>query len=136
MNAELFMLLGGTIGFLLTLYWVRCRDLREKYAVGWMLVATILLLCGLFPSVIMRLADASRLSYPAAVLFVALTFIYGYAFSVSVSLTRQHRTSNRLLQQVALLEERLRRLEASDLPVSQPTTSQESQRKLKEECVV
>ena len=137
MNAELFMLVGGTFGFLLTLYWVRSRDLREKYAVGWMLVAAILLLCGLFPSVIMRLADASRLSYPAAVLFVALTFIYGYAFSVSVSLTRQHRTSHRLVQQVALLEERLRRAEAAaQNPASPLATDQENQPKPAAEHVV
>ena len=49
----------------------------------------------------------------ALVLFIALAVIYGFAFSVSASLTRQHRASRRLLQEVALLEERLRRLETT-----------------------
>ena len=114
MNAELFMLIGGVFSFVLTLHWVRSRDLREKYAVGWLGLAVILLFCGLFPRLLMSMADASRLSYPAAVLFVALTFVYGFSFSVSVSMTRQHRTTNRLLQKVALLEERLARVEVGD----------------------
>lgn len=110
-NAELLMLVGGVSAFLLTISWVRNRDLREKYAVLWTVVAFLLLLCGLFPQAIMALADASHLSYPAAVLFVSLAAIYVYAFAVTVSLTRQHRRNIRLTQEVALLDFRLRQLE-------------------------
>jgi hypothetical protein len=111
MNAELLMLLGGITAFVLTVYWVRNRDLREKYAVAWLTVAFLLLLCGLMPDAIKRLAEGSRLSYPAAVLFVALTAIYLFAFTVSVSLTRQYRKNVRLMQELALLERRVRGLE-------------------------
>jgi hypothetical protein len=113
MNAELLMLIGGVGAFVLTIYWVRNRTLREKYAVGWIAVATLLLLLGLFPGIIMTFADASRLSYPSAVLFIALAMIYAYAFFASVSLSRQYRRSARLAQELALLEHRLRRLEQS-----------------------
>ncbi len=106
------MLAGGVIAFLLTIYWVRNRDLREKYAVGWMTVAFLLLLSGLFPGLIMTFADASRLSYPAAVLFVALAAIYVFSLAVSVTLTHQYRRTVRLMQELALLEHRLRRLES------------------------
>jgi hypothetical protein len=111
MNAERLMLLGGVAAFALTIYWVRNRDLREKYAVAWIVVAFLLLLCGMFPSAIMSLADASRLSYPAAVLFVALAAIYVFAFTVSVSLTRHYRRNLRLIQELSLLEARVRSLE-------------------------
>ncbi len=114
------MLIGGVTSFALTLHWVRSRELREKYAVGWIFVAALLLLCGLFPRSIMALADASRLSYPAAVLFLALALIYAFSFSVSASLTRHHRRSQRLIQRVALLEERLRCLERNRDEVSSP----------------
>ena len=114
MNAETCMLIGGTVGFLVTLYWVRSRNLREKYAVGWLLVASVLLIVGLFPRSIMMLADASRLSYPAAVLFVALAMIYAFALSVSVTLSRLHKTNRRLIQRVALLEQRLSSVESHD----------------------
>lgn len=113
MSAELLMQVGGVTAFLLTIYWVRSRDLREKYAVLWLLVAFLLLLCGLFPGLIMTLAQHAHLSYPAAVLFIALTLIYVFSFAVSVSLSHVHRRNLRLTQEIALLEQRLRLLEAA-----------------------
>lgn len=107
MNAELLMLIGGCGAFGLTVHWVRSRDLREKYAVVWLGVASLLLLCGLFPGLLMGLAAVCRLSYPAAVLFIALTAIYLFAFTVSVSLTRQYRRNLRLTQELAMLRCRL-----------------------------
>lgn len=111
MTAELLMLIGGVSSFLITVRWVRQRHLREKYAVGWLAVATLLLLCGLFPRIIMSWAESAHLSYPAAVLFVALTLIYPFSFFVSLSLTRQYRRNVRLMQELALLEQRVRMLE-------------------------
>jgi hypothetical protein len=111
MTAESMMMVGGIGAFLLTLNWVRNRDLREKYAVVWMAVATLLLICGLFPNLVMWFANASHLSYSAAVLFVAIAVDYVFSFTVSVSLTRQYRRNVRLTQELALLEMRLRRLE-------------------------
>jgi uncharacterized membrane protein YfcA len=111
MNAETLMLAAGVGAFLLTVLWVRNRDLREKYAVVWMGVAFLLLLCGLFPSAIMSFADASHLSYPSMVLFIALALVYFFSFTVSVSMSRQYRHNIRLTQEIAILEQRLRRLE-------------------------
>jgi len=110
-NAERLMLVGGIGSFLLTLYWVRNRDLREKYAVGWTALAILLLLLGLFPEAIMWFAGSAHLSYAAAVLFVALGLIYVFSFVLTVSLTRQYRNQVRLTQDVSILEERIRRLE-------------------------
>jgi hypothetical protein len=110
-NAEFLMLLGGCGAFAMTLYWVRVRELRERYAIGWLAVATLLLLTGLFPDVLKSLADRAHLSYPALVLFVALGLIYMNSFFVSVALTKHYRWNVRLTQQMALLEERVRRLE-------------------------
>jgi drug/metabolite transporter (DMT)-like permease len=112
MTAETMMLVGGLSAFVLTLHWVRARELREKFAVYWLILAVLLLLVGIFPQSIMWFADAARLSYATAVLFAALTVIYLFAFAVSVSLSTHHRRNVRLTQQVALLEERLRKLEA------------------------
>jgi hypothetical protein len=114
MSAELLMLLGGCAAFAVTLWWVRTRELREKYALVWLVVGAVLFLCGLFPEVIMAAADASRLSYPSAVLFVALGAMFLFSFTVSVSLTRLHRRSVRLVQEVALLRRRLAELEKAD----------------------
>lgn len=111
LNAERLMFLGGLAAFLLTVHQVRNRDLREKYAVAWILVGLALFFCGLFPAGLKAAAEAVRLSYPAAVLFIALAAIYLFSFSVSLSLTRQYRRSVRLMQEQAILDYRLRNLE-------------------------
>lgn len=111
MTAELLMMLGGATAFAITLYWVRRRELREKYAVAWVALASLLLLIGLFPRPIMWFAESARLSYSTAVLFISLPLIYLYAFTVSVSLTHQNRRNVRLTQELAILEERVRQLE-------------------------
>ena len=112
MTAETLMLLGGIAAFVLTAYWVRSRELRERYAVGWMLLATGLLVCGIFPQIIMGFAESTRLSYPAAVLFAALTVMYMFCFLMTVSMTRQHRGNVRLMQETAILKAQLRDLES------------------------
>jgi len=108
MTAETLMLIGGLAAFVLTAYWVRSRELRERYAVGWMFVATGLLVCGIFPQIIMGFANSTRLSYPAAVLFIALTAMYIFCFLMTVAMTRQHRCTVRLLQETAILKTQLR----------------------------
>ncbi|TWT93516.1 DUF2304 domain-containing protein [Neorhodopirellula pilleata] len=112
MNAERLMMVAGVIAFLLTLYWVRSRELKERYALGWLGLATALLLFGLFPDVIKNFAKAWHLSYASAVLFFALAVIYVYSFFVSVSLSRQHRKTVRLIQEIGILKEQVRALQA------------------------
>jgi hypothetical protein len=128
MNAETLMLVGGVTAFALTLSWVRRRKLREKYAVGWVGLATLLLLLGLFPETIETAGQVTRLSYPAVVLVISLTPIYLFSFAVSVALSAQHRRSVRLSQQVAILEQRIRALESCGSAVETGTdnTSQDS----------
>src|SRR5262249_27791239 len=113
MNAETLMLAGGIGAFLLTLLWVRNRGLREKYAVVWLGVAFLLLLCGLSPSAILHFPGAPPLSSPPMVLFVARAAMYPFSFTVWASLSRQHRHTRRLTQEIAILEQRLRRLEGA-----------------------
>lgn len=125
LTAETLMLAGGMAAFLLTVYWVRSRDLREKYALGWLTLASILLVLGIFPDLIKGFAERAHLSYPAAVLFVALTLIYVFSFTVSVSLSHQYRKTTRLMQELTILKERVRELErqlagAAARPVAGP----------------
>lgn len=110
MNAERLMMLGGIAAFLITIYWVRGRDLRERYALAWLGLSGLLLILGIFPELIMRGAEYARLSYPAAVLFISLAAIYFFSFFVTVSLTRQHRRNIRLMQEIAILRYELKQV--------------------------
>jgi len=114
MNAELMMLISGTGAFLVTLFLVRQRRMRVKYALVWLALSFGGLVVGAYPRLLMEFAGWARLSFPAAALLVALGLIYVFSFSVSLSLSQAHRRTTRLLQEVALLEERVRELEARD----------------------
>ena len=111
MNAERLMLLGGVIAFVLTAVWVRNRTVRERYAVWWLALATLLLMAGAYPKGIMWLARTANLSYPAAVLLISLTLIYIFCFTVTVFLSAQRKTNVRLIQEIALLNHRIEQLE-------------------------
>lgn len=111
-TAERLMLIGGIAAFLFTFYWVRSRRLGEKHAILWMLAAICMLIVGLFPRLLMWLAEASHLSYPTAVLFIALSVLYVFCMSVSTSLTRQHRLTIRLAEEYALVEIQLQQLQS------------------------
>lgn len=112
MNAELLTLVAGILGFALTIGWVRSRHLSERQALGWLVSAFVLLVCGLFPRVITFAAEACHLSYPAVVLFVALGVGYSYAFGVSVALTRLNRRHVAMVQHLAILEQRVREMDS------------------------
>lgn len=111
MTAELLMLLSGLSAFALTVYWVRSRRLRERYAIGWLLVATLGLCCGLFPNAIMGLARAWHVGYLTIVVLFVLSAIYIFTFFVSVALSGLDQRGLRLIQEVALLEYRIKELE-------------------------
>ena len=113
MTAELLMLIGGAGAFVFTIFWVRLRRLRVKYALMWLFLSFMLLIAGTFPVIIKSFAEWARLSFPAAVLFLALVLIYIFCFSVSISLSRLHHRNLRLTQEIALLEMRVRELEKS-----------------------
>lgn len=111
MNANTLMLAGGVTAFILTLHQVRAKVLQEKYALGWLGVAFLLLTIGIAPEWLYRFTVWARLANASAVLFIALTVIFLFAFSVSISLTDLNRRNLRLLQELALLEARVRELE-------------------------
>jgi hypothetical protein len=111
MTAEFLMVIGGCSVFFLTVVGVKTRELRENYAIMWLVVAFIALLAGLFPGSVIRWAYAIHLSGPSAVLFVALPIIYVFSFYLCVVLTRLQRRNARLLQEVAILRNRVLAME-------------------------
>ena len=110
-NAELILLIGGVFVFCLTLFMVTRREMREKYALGWMCIATTILLIGIFPNVIFELSGWLRLDQKSLVLGFFIALVYFFSFTVTISLSRLYRRSVQLAQEVSILEERLRKLE-------------------------
>lgn len=128
MTAESLMLVGGAAAFLLTVLCVRRRSLSEKYAVIWLAVATLLLVAGVFPVIIMTFAETFHLAYPSAVLFISLATIYLFSMSVSISLTRQKRSTVRLMQDVALLRYELEQAQHALTTLQRNSATQDAAR--------
>ena len=123
-KAEHLMLLGGIAAFVVTLHWVRQRNLRVKYALSWLGIAILLLITGVFPNIVMDTAHRLNLSYAALVAFITAVILFFFAFSVSISLSRQYWRNLRLTQGMALLEKRIRDLETQkkdDEPKAAPS---------------
>lgn len=109
------LIIGGLsiLVLLVTFESVRRTHLQERYALLWVISAGVTLICAVFPNVIRLFGAVLGIKeYVTAVAAVALTFLVMLAFHFSTSLsaivTRQARTA----QRTALLEARIRELEA------------------------
>jgi len=111
MSAEIVMLIGSASCFLLTIYWVRKRVLREKYAFYWILLASMILAIGAFPDVIKSIAVNFHLSLPATFLMINFAMFYVITFAASLSQSKQYKRGIKLTQEIALLTKRIDDLE-------------------------
>ena len=96
---------------LLVLELVRRGLLKERYALLWLATAVCGLIIGVFPQIIVFVADL--LSFQYLTVFFVLSFVFGLglvlAFSVVIS--RLVERNRRLTQEVALLAHAVKELE-------------------------
>src|SRR3954447_1410010 len=91
---------------------VRQRRLLERYALGWMLAAFVLLGLALWRGGLTWFAALVGIAYPPnALFFVAFGAILLLLLHFSVAVSRLHDQSKVLAQRVALLEEQMRHVE-------------------------
>ena len=92
---------------------VRRRRLREKYALLWILTAIVLLILSLWRGLVDSVAIALGISYgPLITIAVGALFVLVVLLHYSTVISALTDRSAVLAQQVAMLEERLRRLES------------------------
>ena len=91
---------------------VRRRRLREKYALLWILTAIVLLVLSLWRGLVDSIAIALGISYgPLITIAVGALFVLVVLLHYSTVISALTDRTAVLAQQVAMLEERLRRLE-------------------------
>lgn len=96
-------------GFVLEL--VRRDLLKERYALLWLATSLFGLVIGIFPGLIVRLAVLLRFQMLTALFVLSFLFTLGIVLSFSVLISRLSERNRRLAQEVALLENRVRRQE-------------------------
>ena len=103
----------GVAMALLVLELLRRRALNERYAILWLILAAIIIVLSIWDPLLVEIADLMAIRYPPTALFlISLLFVFVILVHVSVVLSRQSRSYLRLAQKIAILEERVRRMEA------------------------
>src|SRR3954468_1295417 len=94
---------------------VRQRKLLERYALVWMVAAVVLLGLALRRDALTKFSALVGIAYPPnALFFVAFGAILLLLLHFSVAVSRLQDQTKVLAQRLAILEERIRRVEGSD----------------------
>jgi len=119
--------LASVLLLLVVLELIRGRRLKERYALLWLATGVVLLVLSAWRDGLNTIASwLGVTSYPPAVLFaVATLFILLVLLHYSTVLSKLTDENVELAQRVALLEERMSRLEASGQVTEQPTAQLE-----------
>ncbi len=115
MTANVLAAVAAVIVFVFILWLLRRGVLKEKYAVLWLFVSAGAAFFALVPGSARWLSDLVGVEIPANLLFfVTLVLLVLVSVQLSYELSRHEARIRRLAEESALLEERLRRLEARD----------------------
>jgi hypothetical protein len=96
-----------------TVHLIRKHKLREQYALLWLIATIAILVLSTFGGIVDALADLFNVSYsPTLPLVAGLLFALMVLLTQSVALSNQADQSRDMAQQMALLEYRLKELEA------------------------
>lgn len=113
MHRVALLILSVTL-LLLVLELVRRERLKEKYALLWLGTSVIGVLVGIFPRTIEWTTNALNFQLLTTLYAVSFIYVLGIILAFSVIITRLVERNRTLAQEVALLSNRLDRLEAGD----------------------
>ncbi|MCG3179640.1 MAG: hypothetical protein BIFFINMI_01981 [Phycisphaerae bacterium] len=97
----------AAVMLLVTLELIRRRWLREEYAILWLVTSLFLLATGVFPALLLWAAEELNLAVPTLLTLLCFLFLTGIVLQYSVVLTRQAHRQRRIIQEQALLREKL-----------------------------
>jgi len=100
------------IFFLYIINMVRIRRVELKYALIWYLICIVLLLLDIFPETLDWLTAVLGIDMPIHMLFfLGIAFILLFLYAVTLVITNENRRTKRLIQEVGLLNHRVKELE-------------------------
>lgn len=95
--------------FIVLLYMIRSRKLREQYALLWLALSAIMMTLSLFPSVIDRMAGWVGVDYAPSLLYLlGLVFVLFLLLHLTIAVSSLARRVISLTQALALLEQQSR----------------------------
>jgi len=100
---------------------LRRKRLMERYALLWLFASAVLLALALWKGLLTTLAHAIGIYYPPSALFVfAFGFILVMLLHFSLVISRLADQNKVLAQKLSLMQQRVERLEAAQVPTEAP----------------
>lgn len=104
-------IIGAAVMLVVVFELVRRRKLMERYSLLWLTAAAVLLVLAVFDDLLGEVSSALGIATPSNALFlIAFVFVTLVLLHFSVTISRLTDESKMLAQQLALVEERLRRV--------------------------
>jgi hypothetical protein len=103
-NNYLIALVGSVLILAGIVELLRRRQLKEKYAVLWLLVGVVLVIFTAFPALLERISNALGVAVPTNLLFfVAILFLVGVVLHLSWEASRLENETRKLAEDIAIL---------------------------------
>ncbi len=114
MRLQYLLIVGTFVLFSLIIYLIRKDKIEVKYAIIWLAFSLAMILFSIFPQLVFILGDLTRVINPVNFVFmIQIIFILLILLSVSAVISGFSKKIKRLAQSNALLEKRVRELEAT-----------------------
>lgn len=109
---QLFLSICAVLFMAATISFIRNKGLDLYHSIIWFLGAAILLFMAVCPGSVTALADLAGVETPSNFVFlIQIAFLLASSLSMSAAISRQHTRIKHLVQSVAILENRLEKLE-------------------------
>ncbi|KJL24042.1 hypothetical protein RN51_01207 [Microbacterium oxydans] len=93
------------------------RQLREKYAIMWLLIGLVILVLALFPGLLVGLSNLLNVEVPSNLIFaLALVLLVGVTLHLSWELSQAEDEIRRIAEEVTLLRADVEDLRAAEEP--------------------
>lgn len=116
---RIFLLLAVILYFAEIIHLLSNKKLALKYTLLWLVVGVLMLVFVIFPGIIKTFSDAFGFqNHMNALYLLIIGFLVILCISLTSIVSKQTGRIKKLTQNMALIEERLRRLEKSDLDSS------------------
>lgn len=111
--SHIFGVLSAVLTLSVVIEMLRRRRMRERHAIWWLIAGTLALLTGVFPTTLVWAARLVGVAIPLnLVFFVSVAVLFLVCIQHSVELTVLEAKTRTLAETSALLEMRIRELEA------------------------
>ena len=109
---QIILLVSAVIYLAAIIHFIRTKGMDLYRSIIWFLQAAVLLVMAVLPSLVKGMSSLVRSKTPSNFVFLLLiAFLLLNCLSMSASLSRQHERIKHMVQSVAILENRLLKLE-------------------------